>query len=305
MPRASPPERPRPRETEHPSSELAGAGPPASSSMMELEEAPQPAIASCTQPLIASQRSSVHALPSSQLPHAVHAAAPGPEDVPAGHAEHVVAPAAEVVPGSHFVQVVAPATFVNDPAAHAVQVVFAVVVHAVAWKVPASQTLHALQRPPFRKNAAGQLPHWLAFGPEQAVQLASQLPQAVSADAVHAADGYLPAPHTLHAVHAPPLRYLPAEQLAHSVALGPVHVTQLALQAPQAVFAFAVHADTWYWLALQVLHATHWPPLRYLPAAQLVHWLAAGPEQVVHVGSHGDGGSAAAIVGTSSTRTNE
>jgi hypothetical protein len=165
----------------------------------------QPRIGSWTQPFVASQRSCVQALPSSQLPQAVHTAAPGPEDVPAAHAEQVVAPgaanvpagqaahvaapaaaamwpagqgvhafapAAALVPGSHFVQVVAPATFVNEPAGHAVQVAFAVVVQAVAWKVPASQTLHALHTPPLTKNDVGQLPHWLALGPEQAVQLA-------------------------------------------------------------------------------------------------------------------------------------
>lgn len=247
----------------------------------------------------------MHALPSSQLPHAVQATAPGAEVVPAEHAEHVTAPAAaaevppahgvqlaapaaealvpaaqgvhaiaptaEVVPGSHLVQVVAPATLVNEPAGHAVQSVFAVVVHAVAWKVPISQTLHALQPPPPRKNPVGQLPHWFGFGPEHAVQLASQAPQTVFAAAVHAADWYVLVPHTLHAVHAPPLRYLLAVQLAHSVALGPVHVPHVALQAAQAVLAFGLHADTWYSLAPQVLHATHWPPFRYLPPAQLVH----------------------------------
>jgi hypothetical protein len=301
-----------------------GAAPPSTSSTSPLlDDAPeslvQPATGAWTQPLAASQRSCVHASPSSQLPHAVQAAAPGPDDVPSGqavqvdapaaakvpsaHAEHVAAPAAaaicpagqgvhafapaaEIVPGSHFVQVVAPATLVNEPAGQLVQTAFAVVVHAVAWKVPASQTLQALHTPPPRKNAVGQLPHWLGFGPEHAVQLASHAPQAVFAVGVHAADWYVLAPHTLHAVHAPPLRYLFAVQLAHSVALGPVHVPQVALHAPQTVFAFAVHADETYSLALQVLHVRHCPPLRYLPPAQLVHWLALGPEHVAQPALH-------------------
>ena len=78
----------------------------------------QPTMVSWTQPFAASQQSCVHASASSQLPHAVHA--------------------------------VAPATLVNEPAGHAVQVVMAVVVHAVAWNVPASQTLHSLHAPPLR-----------------------------------------------------------------------------------------------------------------------------------------------------------
>jgi hypothetical protein len=218
--------------------------------------------------------------------------------------------------------------------------------------------LHALHTPAFAKNAGGQLPHWLALGPKHVVQLASQALQTVLVVEVHVADGYVPAPQTVHAAHAPPLRYLLAAQLVHCVALGPVHAPQLALHAPQLVFAFALQAETWYSLAAQVLQARHWPPLRYLFAAQLVHWLAddpehvahaalhapqallaavlhadtsywlalhvlhvrhcppllylppthvlhwlaAGPEQVAHVGSHG---SAAAIAGTSSRRTNE
>lgn len=109
-------------------------------------------------------------------------------------------------------------------------------------------------------------------------------------------------PHTLHAVHAPPLRYLLAVQLAHSVALGPVHVPHVALQAAQETLALVLHADTWYSLAPHVPQATHWPPLTYLPLAQLVHCVALGPEQVAHVVWHG---SAAAMSGTSSTRTNE
>lgn len=255
----------------------------------------------------------MHALPSSQLAQAAQATAPGPDVVPSGqavqlaapevakvpaaHAEqlaapataascpagqgvHAFEPAAEVVPGSHFVQVVAPATLVNEPGGHAVQVAFAVVVHAVAWKVPASQTLHALHRPPPRKNAVGQLPHWFTLGPEHAVQLASHAPQAVLVVAVQAVDRKVPLPHTLHAVQAPPLRYLFAVQLAQSVALGPVHVPQVALHAPQTVFAVAVHADATYSLAPQALQARHWPPLRYLSPAQLVHWLALGPEHV-------------------------
>jgi hypothetical protein len=246
---------------------------------------------SWTHPLIASQRSAVQASPSSQLPHAVQAAAEGPEAVvpgghaaqvaapaaanvpgaqgaqalapaveaacPAGQGVHALAPAVERVPGSHFAQVVEPATFVNDPAGHSVQTAFVVVVHAVAWKEPASQTLHASQMPPPMKNDAGQLPHWFALGPEQAVQLASHAPQVVFAVGVHAADWYVPDPHTLHAVHAPPARYLFAVQLAHSVALGPVQVPQVALHAPQVVFAFAVHAATWYSLAPQLRHARH------------------------------------------------
>ena len=67
----------------------------------------------------------------------------------------------------------------------------------------------------------------------------------------------MPAPHTLHAVHVPPLRYLFAVQLAHSAALGPVHVPQLALHAPQTVFVVAAQADTRYWLAPHALHARH------------------------------------------------
>ena len=140
-----------------------------------------------------------------QFPHAVQAAAPRAEVVPAAHgvqlaapaaeaivpagqAIHAIAPTAEVVPGSHLVQVVAPATLVNEPAVHAVQSAFAVVVHSAAWKEPVSQTLHALQLPPPRKNAVGQLPHWFGFGPEQAAQLASHAPQTVFAVEVHAAD---------------------------------------------------------------------------------------------------------------------
>ena len=115
----------------------------------------------------------------------------------------------------------------------------------------------------------------------------------------------MPLPHTLHVVHAPPLRYLFAVQLAQSVAPGPVHVPQVALHALQIVFAVAVHADATYSLAPQVLHARHWPPLRYLAPVQLAHSVALGPEHVAQVGSHGGGGSAAAIAGTSSTRTNE
>lgn len=90
----------------------------------------------------------------------------------------------------------------------------------------------------------------------------------------------MPAPQTLHALHAPPLRYLFAVQVAHSVLLGPVHVPQLASHAAQAVFALALHAVTVYSLTPQALQARHWPPLRYLPPAQLVHWLAPAPEQV-------------------------
>lgn len=121
---------------------------------------------------------------------------------------------------------------------------------------------------------------------------------------VHAADSYVPGPHTLHAAQAPPFRYLFAVQVEHSEALGPVHVPQAALQPPHAVFSFVVvHAVTWYSLALHVLQVTHCPPLTYLPDAQLVQWLAPGPEQVAQLGSHG-GGSAAAMVGTSSTRAN-
>ena len=118
----------------------------------------------------------------------MHAESPGPEDVPAAHGVQAVAPATANVPGSHFVQVVAPATFVKEPAGHALQVAFALVVHAVAWKVPASQTLHAVQTPPLSKNDGGQVPHWLAFGPEQTVQLASHVPQTVFVVAVHAED---------------------------------------------------------------------------------------------------------------------
>lgn len=92
----------------------------------------QPAIASWTQPFAVSQRSCVHLSPSSQFPQAVHD----------------VAPAAELVPGSHLVQVVEPATLLNEPAGQAVHVAFAVVVHAAAWNVPASQTLHAWHAPP-------------------------------------------------------------------------------------------------------------------------------------------------------------
>lgn len=316
------PARPRPREgeTAQPASsseELAGAGMPTLSSRRPPSFAvEQPAIGSWVHPLIASQRSCVHALPSSQLPQAVQAAAPGPDEVsgahavhafapapanvpaghavhvaapavaaicPAGHGVHALAPAADVVPGSHFVQVVAPAFVVNEPAGHAVQTAFAVVVHAVAWNVPASQTLHALHLPPLRKNDDGQLPHWLEEGPEHAVQLASHAPHAVSVVAVHAADWYVPEPHTLHAVHVPPFRNLFAVQLAHSALLGPVHVPQLALHAPQTVFAFAVQAETSYSLALHVLQARHWPPLLYLFAAQLVHWFAPGPEHVAQL----------------------
>ena len=157
----------------------------------------------------------MHALPSSQLPHAVQATAPGPEVVPAAHGEQVAVPAAPNVPATHGEQLAAPAAPVNEPAGHAVQTAFAVVVHPLAWKVPASQTLHALQMPPLRKKPVGQLPHWFWLGPEQAVQLASHAPQTVFAVAVHAAERNVPLPHTLHAVHAPPPRYLVAVQLVH------------------------------------------------------------------------------------------
>jgi hypothetical protein len=96
----------------------------------------------------------------------------------------------------------------------------------------------------------------------------------------------VPEPHTPHAVHVPPFRNLFAVQLAHSFALGPVQVPQLALHAPHAVFALAVQAETWYSLALHVLHVRHCPPLLYLFAAQLVHWFAAGPEHVAHPALH-------------------
>ena len=176
----------------HPFSEAAGwAGPPSTSSRSPPdvpESTPQLAIGAWTQPVATSQRSAVHAFPSSQLPHAVQTTAPGPAVVPAGHAEHVAAPAAADVPAAHGVQLATPAAEALVPAGHAVHSVFAVVVQAVAWKVPISQTLHALQPPPLRKKAVGQLPHWFGFGPEQAVQLASQAPQTVFAVAVHAAD---------------------------------------------------------------------------------------------------------------------
>lgn len=141
----------------------------------------------------------MHALPSSQLPQAVHAVAPGAEVVPAGHAEQLDAP---VVP-------------VNEPAAQGAQTAFADPPHALAWKDPASQTLHALHTPPFMNNPGGQLPHWLAPGPKHAVQLASHALQTVFVVEVHVADGYVPAPQTVHAVHEPPLRYLLAAQLVH------------------------------------------------------------------------------------------
>lgn len=131
----------------------------------------------------------MHALPSSQLAQAAQATAPAPDVVPSGQAVQLTAPPVAKVPSAHAEQLAAPAPLVNEPGGHAVQIAFAVAVHAVAWKVPASQALHALHTPPSRKNAVGQLPHSFALGPEQAVQLASHALHAVFVVAVHAADG--------------------------------------------------------------------------------------------------------------------
>jgi hypothetical protein len=188
---------------------------------------------------------------------------------------------------------------------HAPQTVFVVAVHAVDGYVPEPHTLHAVHAPPLRYLFAVQVEHWVALGPVHVAQLALQAPQTVFAFAVHADETYWLALHTLHAVHAPPLRYLLAAQLEHWAALGPVHVAQLALQAPHAVSAVVVHAETWYWLAPHVVQVRHCPPLLYRPPTQEVHSLALGPEQVAHVGSQGEGGRAAAIAGISSTRTKE
>ena len=138
-------------------------------------------------------------MPSSQLPQAVQAVAPGPEAVPSGHAEQLDAP---VVP-------------LNEPAAQGAQTAFVDPPQALAWKDPASQTLHALHAPPFMKNAGGQLPHWFAPGPKQTVQLASQALHTVFVVEVQVAEGYVPAAQTVHAEHPPPLRYLLAAQLVH------------------------------------------------------------------------------------------
>lgn len=75
------------------------------------------------------------------------------------------------------------------------------------------------------------------------MQLAWQAPQTVSAFAVHAADGYVPAAQVEHVLHWPLSRYLPAPQLAHCVLAGPVQVAQLASHWPQARSAFAVQVE--------------------------------------------------------------
>jgi hypothetical protein len=84
-----------------------------------------------TQPVVASQRSSVHGSPSSQVPQLSHDVAPAAEYAPVGHALQAVAPGAA-----------------NVPAAQGSHVASAVAEHAVFAMVPAWQTVHALQRPP-------------------------------------------------------------------------------------------------------------------------------------------------------------
>ena len=132
-------------------------------------------------------------------------------------------------------------------AAQAAQTVSAFEVQAVAGYVAGPQAVQALQVEPFSQVLALQLVHAAAPAPLQPAQLASHALQTVLVVAVHSAASYCVAPQALHALQAPPARYLPPAQLVHAAAPAPEHVEQATLQATQL------------------------PPLRYLPSAQPVH----------------------------------
>lgn len=84
------------------------AQPGGGSSIMHVPE--------CVHPTEASHASTVHELPSSQLPHAVQAPTPPAEKNPAAHAAQRFAPGAAKVPASHGVHDVAPALAATEPA---------------------------------------------------------------------------------------------------------------------------------------------------------------------------------------------
>lgn len=217
---------------------------------------------------------------------------------------------------------------VAQVAEHAAHTVLAAGAHAAASYVPGAHAAQAAHVVPKSQRPTSQLVQAFAPAPLHVAQAALQALQTVSAVALHAVLGYVPAPHALHGLHtvfdvvvhaaerqvpAPqvlhvehvvPLSQRPALQLAQALAPAPVQVAQLAAHAAQTVLDVAPHAVCTYWLAAQALHGAHVPPLSHRPALQVVHWFAAGPEQVAHVGSHAGAGRSATMSGTSSTLTN-
>jgi hypothetical protein len=73
----------------------------------------------------------------------------------------------------------------------------------------------------------------------------------------------------------------------HAAEPGPLHVAQAASQVPQVRSVVAVHAVVWYWPDGHAPeHETQAPPLRYLPAAQLVQAVGPAPLQDPQLASH-------------------
>ena len=86
--------------------------------------------------------------------------------------------------------------------------------------------------------------------------------------------------------HAPPLKYLDAEQLVQLAAPVPLQVRQLEWQGVQTVSAVAAQAAVCTVPAAQVEQVLQTPPSRYWPGAQLVQSPAEAPLQVTQLVLH-------------------